>query len=175
MRKLDFRLDLGDSYLRLLEEKDIPELLELYKANANFLKPWEPTRSADFYTLDGVGYIVKADQDASRADEAYAFGLFLTENDRLIGRFRLSWIMRGVAETCNLGYFVSEEFNGKGFSTFTGVNNLRAYEAMTVPRASFSETGSPTTFYSGGAAASRPAAISARGGFGSSASFSFGE
>jgi ribosomal-protein-alanine N-acetyltransferase len=117
MRNLDFRLDLGELYLRLLEEKDIPDLLKLYLDNAEFLKPWEPARSPGFFTPEGIGYIVHADQEASRADEAYAFGLFLAENDRLIGRFRLSWIMRGFAETCNLGYFLDEPFNGRGYST----------------------------------------------------------
>lgn len=117
MRKFDFRLDLDELYLRLLEEKDVPELLKLYVDNAEFLKPWEPARSANFFTPDGIGYLIQADQEASRADEAHAFGLFLTENDRLIGRYRLSWIMRGFAESCNLGYFLAEPFNGRGYST----------------------------------------------------------
>ena len=75
MRNLNFRLDLGEIYLRLLEEKDVPALLKLYVDNAAFLKPWEPARSASFYTTEGIGHIIRADQDASRADEAYAFGL----------------------------------------------------------------------------------------------------
>ncbi len=117
MRNLNFRLDVGELYLRLLEEKDIPDLLKLYVDNAEFLKPWEPARSPGFFTPEGIGYIIRADQEASRADEAYAFGLFLAENDRLIGRYRLSWIMRGFAESCNLGYFLAEPFNGCGYST----------------------------------------------------------
>jgi ribosomal-protein-alanine N-acetyltransferase len=117
MRNLNFRLNLGETYLRLLEEKDVPTLLKLYVDNAAFLKPWEPARSPNFYTPEGIGHIIQADQDAARTDEAYAFGLFLTGNDQLIGRYRLSWIMRGFAETCNLGYFLAETYNGRGYST----------------------------------------------------------
>jgi [ribosomal protein S5]-alanine N-acetyltransferase len=117
MRKLNFQLDLDDIYLRLLEEQDVPGLLELYQANQAFLQPWEPYRPASFFTLDNIHFIIQADQEAARADEAYAFGLFLTATDRLIGRYRLSWIMRDFAESANLGYFLAEQYNGRGYST----------------------------------------------------------
>ncbi|MDB5080071.1 MAG: alanine acetyltransferase [Chloroflexi bacterium] len=117
MRKLDFRLDIDNLYLRLLEEKDIPELLKLYQDNWAFLQPWEPYRPESFFTSDNFRYMVQADQAATCADEAYAFGLFLADSDRLIGRYRLSWVMRGCAETCNLGYFLAEAYNGRGYST----------------------------------------------------------
>ncbi len=117
MRKLNFRLDLEELYLRLLEEKDIPDLLKLYQDNQDFLQPWEPLRSASFFTLGNIAFMIQADQEAARADEAYAFGLFLAGSNRLIGRYRLSWTMRGFAETANLGYFLAEDYNGRGYST----------------------------------------------------------
>lgn len=117
MRTLNFRLDIDDLYLRLLEEKDAPDLLKLYEDNKTFLQPWEPHRPEGFYSLENIRFIINADQEAARADEAYAFGLFRAENDQLIGRYRLSWVMRGFAETCNLGYFLAEEYNGRGYST----------------------------------------------------------
>ncbi len=117
MRKLNFRLDIEELYLRLLEEKDIPDLLKLYQDNQDFLQPWEPLRSPSFFTLDNIAFMIQADQEAARADEAYAFGLFLAGSNRLIGRYRLSWIMRGFAETGSLGYFLAEDYNGRGYPT----------------------------------------------------------
>ena len=117
MRKLNFRLELDELYLRLLEENDARDLLKLYRDNQSFLQPWEPHRPEGFFTLENIRFIIHSDQEAARADEAYAFGLFRAENDQLIGRYRLSWVMRGFAETCNLGYFLAEEFNKRGYST----------------------------------------------------------
>lgn len=117
LRKLNFRLDLAELYLRLLEERDAPALLNLYQDSQAFLQPWEPYRPVSFFTLENIRFIIQADQEAARADEAYAFGLFLAGGDQLIGRYRLSWVMRGFAESANLGYFLAEEYNGRGYST----------------------------------------------------------
>lgn len=104
-------------HLRLLEKQDAKALLQIYSNNREFLRPWEPAREADFYTLYGMQNIIEALSDAARADEAYSFGIFLKPNRELIGRLTLSSISRGVFQSANLGYFLAEAYNGRGYMT----------------------------------------------------------
>jgi ribosomal-protein-alanine N-acetyltransferase len=50
-------------------------------------------------------------------DRAYAFGIFEANTDRLVGRIALSSVVRGAWNNANLGYWVGQEFNGRGYGT----------------------------------------------------------
>lgn len=50
-------------------------------------------------------------------DRRYSFGIFLNENDELIGEISLFDVVRGPMMKCILGYCLDEQQNGKGYMT----------------------------------------------------------
>jgi ribosomal-protein-alanine N-acetyltransferase len=47
----------------------------------------------------------------------FAFGIFLLENDELLGRVTLSNVARGAWQNATMGYFLDREHNGRGYTT----------------------------------------------------------
>jgi len=108
----------GDSlYLRRLVPGDARALLELRAMNRSFLEPFEPARAAGFYTLGAQAREIERDEREARDESAYPFGIFLRNGDRLIGRIRLSSVVRGAWHNANLGYFIDQDHNGNGYAT----------------------------------------------------------
>ncbi len=111
------RLHTDALYLRPLQMEDAAELLELRLRNHDFLQPFEPIRPASHFTLEGQQeQIAQAQRDFAN-QAAFAFGVFLPDNDRMIGRVALSNVARGAWQNATLGYFLDKEFNGKGYTT----------------------------------------------------------
>lgn len=108
----------GDSlYLRGLRPADARALLELRTTNRSFLEPFEPERSTGFYTFGAQAREIERDERERRDQAAYPFGIFLTAGDRLIGRIRLSSVVRGAWHNANLGYFIDQHHSGRGHAT----------------------------------------------------------
>jgi len=101
-------------YLRRLEVADAEALVEMLVRDRSFLDQWEPTRPEGFYTLETHRRRLGMLQDAVDVAD---FGIFLDDGDELVGRVRLSGILRGPFENAYLGYFVSERHNGRGHAT----------------------------------------------------------
>jgi len=130
-------------YLRPLRVNDATEMLSVRLRNHAFLQPYEPIRPASHLTLEGqIKQLRQAEQDAEE-DRGYAFGIFLQEDDRLIGRVALSNVVRGAWQNATLGYFLDEKQNGKGYVS-TAVSlvvrfafssaNLHRVQAGVMPR-----------------------------------------
>jgi len=79
-----------------------------------FLDPWEPVRGDAFFTLDvqerGLARL-------REAEDLVDFGIFLEEDEELVGRAQLSGISGAPFANAHLGYFVSEAHNGRGHAT----------------------------------------------------------
>ncbi|HZA39598.1 MAG TPA: GNAT family protein [Actinomycetota bacterium] len=105
------------TYIRRLMVADSKAMLALRERNRDFLQPWEPLKQPGYLTL-GVQRleIQRTDQEWS-ADRGYAFGVFDTASDDLVGRLALSNIVRGAWQNATMGYFVGEEYNGRGHCT----------------------------------------------------------
>ena len=105
------------TYIRTLVAADAQEMLALRERNRDFLKPWEPLKQPEYLTL-GVQQleIQRSDQEWS-TDRRYAFGIFDAASDELAGHISLSNIVRGAWQNATLGYFVGEEYNGRGHCT----------------------------------------------------------
>ena len=46
---------------RLVTPEDAPALAELVRVNREFLAPWEPIRSENYFTVDGQHDVIGAD------------------------------------------------------------------------------------------------------------------
>src|SRR5882724_7647482 len=119
MTTFEFRPRLAGEhiFLRLLEGHDAPELLALYSRNRQFLKPWEPSRPANFYNLEIIQDILKAAFEAAQTDRTYSFGIFLKPTGEMIGRINLNNVVRGVFHNADLGYFLDQAHTGHGYTS----------------------------------------------------------
>ncbi|SFR19658.1 MULTISPECIES: GNAT family N-acetyltransferase [unclassified Paenibacillus] len=103
--------------IRLLQVNDAERLLEIRRENFDFFKPFEPERPEIYFTLEEQARLISNGLEAAQAGQGYTFGLFLLENNKLIGRMELSGIARGPFQNANLGYFVDPAYHGQGYAT----------------------------------------------------------
>ncbi len=101
---------------RLLSLDDVPALTQLVQANRDFLAPWEPVRQDSYFTLEGQRDVVQG------ALERYQQGVMiphviLDEAGNVAGRMTLNDIVRGAFQSCHVGYWVGEAFNGRGLAS----------------------------------------------------------
>lgn len=99
--------------LRNLTPNDDEALLKYYIKNKKHLEKFEPTRDKDFYTLES---------QRNSLNESYkqflngtSIDLAIIDNDKIIGRLRLSNIVYGVFKSGILGYSIDEDYQGKGY------------------------------------------------------------
>ncbi|MEA2485188.1 MAG: [ribosomal protein S5]-alanine N-acetyltransferase [Actinomycetota bacterium] len=100
-----------------MTSQDAAALLEVRTRNKAFFEPWEPAQSARHFTLQGQREEIERAAADTRRDMRYAFGIFLKENDQLIGRVALSNVSRGAWQNATLGYYMDEAQTGHGYAT----------------------------------------------------------
>jgi ribosomal-protein-alanine N-acetyltransferase len=96
--------------IRPLVPAGAEELAAIYRTNRDFLRPFEPTRREEFFTADVQRQRIEgAAGDRSRwAIEA---------DGRIAGVISLGDVLRESLQLANVGYFVAQEFNGRGLAT----------------------------------------------------------
>ncbi|NQX68344.1 GNAT family N-acetyltransferase [Paenibacillus alba] len=111
--------DLSSSniYLKLLEMKDAEAILDIKRRNRDFFQPFEPIRDETHFTLEGQENEIANGMQGAQNDQSYSFGIFLKENDELIGRIALTGIARGFFQNAFVGYYIDQTHNGKGYAT----------------------------------------------------------
>jgi ribosomal-protein-alanine N-acetyltransferase len=101
--------------IRPLAVTDARTLAQLYSENREFLAPLEPLRPDAFYTFEGQRRHIAQLTDRRSSGSAYPF--VMTAGARLVGAINLSNVVRGAFQSCNVGYWVAEQYNGRGFAT----------------------------------------------------------
>ncbi len=101
-------------YLRPAAMADYAQWSSLREKSREFLTPWEPTWPADDLTRTAFRRRLRRYQEEMQRDSAYSFLLFREKGDELMGGATLSFIRRGVSQTCSLGYWMGEPFAGRG-------------------------------------------------------------
>jgi [ribosomal protein S5]-alanine N-acetyltransferase len=101
---------------RLITPDDAPVLAQLLRLSRDFLAPWEPVRSDDYFTEAGQSDVI---QGALREhDEGRNLPLVILDDEaRVVGRITLNGIVRGAFQSCSVGYWVSESAGGRGVGT----------------------------------------------------------
>ncbi len=104
-------------FLKPLKSTDAQASLNLQLENREFFEKFSMIRSNHFYTLDGqIEWIKKLEKEAEE-DQQYYFGIFLTDNQKLIGTINLFQVLRGSLQSAFIGYFLDRKHNGKGYTT----------------------------------------------------------
>ena len=103
--------------LRVPQSGDYAEWAALREASRAFLTPWEPTWPADDLTRGAFRRRLKRYADDQRSDLAYAFLIFRSDDNALVGGLTLANIRRGVAQAGSIGYWIGAPFARKGYMT----------------------------------------------------------
>ncbi len=110
-------IDAGLVALRLPVMDDYAQWAAVRGASRDFLRPWEPTWSADDLARASFRYRAKRYLRDMREDSGYAFFIFRADDRRLVGGLSLSNVRRGVAQTASLGYWIGKDFARQGLMT----------------------------------------------------------
>lgn len=133
----------GDGiYMRPGEMRDFQQWSELRERSRAFLTPWEPVWPTDDLTRPAFRRRLRRQADEIDRDETYPFLLFREADHVLMGGLTIGQVRRGVAQAATLGYWMGEEFAGRGYMSKAvraalgfafGTMRLHRVEAACVP------------------------------------------
>jgi ribosomal-protein-alanine N-acetyltransferase len=101
--------------VRVITDEDAEPITALLQSNREFLTPWEPTRTDDFFTVPHQ--LANLIQSLARYREGTAVPLVIVDGERLVGRITITDIVRGPFQSAHLGYWVDQSVNGRGVAT----------------------------------------------------------
>ncbi|HET9716821.1 MAG TPA: GNAT family protein [Pseudolabrys sp.] len=128
--------------LRPPNSSDFAEWAALRRASRDFLVPWEPTWPVDDLTRSAFRRRLRRYAEDQRSDLAYAFLIFRSDDNTMLGGLTVANIRRGVAQAGSIGYWIGAPYARKGYMTavlrvllpycFTGLR-LHRVEAACIP------------------------------------------
>jgi [ribosomal protein S5]-alanine N-acetyltransferase len=128
--------------LRAPQGSDFAEWASLRESSREFLVPWEPVWPPDDLTRSAFRRRLKRYAEDQRGDLAYAFLIFRSEDNGMVGGLTLANIRRGVAQAGSIGYWIGAPFARKGYMTAAvralipyafGTLRLHRLEAACIP------------------------------------------
>lgn len=105
----------GTLVVRPAGMEDSVHVAELYRANREYLAPFEPVREDDFYTADGQATRLAALLAEREQGRAYPYVIEI--DGRLAGRVTVTNVARGPFCSGSLGYWVAADLTGRGVAT----------------------------------------------------------
>lgn len=109
--------------LRPPRSADYAAWAEVRAASRAHLTPWEPQWARDELTKAAFRRRLRFFEREAREDHGYAFLIFSTSKDALVGGVTFSHVRRGVSQSAMIGYWLGIDHVGQGFMT-------RALEAV---------------------------------------------
>ena len=103
--------------LRPPHSGDFAEWAALRETSRAFLTPWEPTWPPDDLTRGAFRRRLKRYAEDQRGDLAYAFLIFRSDDNAMVGGLTLANVRRGVAQAGSIGYWIGAPFVRKGYMT----------------------------------------------------------
>ena len=98
----------------------------LRQASMAYLVPWEPTWPEDDLTRTAFRRRLTIYAREMEAGNAWPFFIFAERGRELVGAITLSNVRRGVAETGTVGYWIGQQYAGRGLAT-AAVKALTGY------------------------------------------------
>lgn len=102
--------------IRVVVPGDDEELTELRLRNREFLSPWDPDRTGDYFTVAGQRADIEGALGRHSRGEAMPW-VVLDDSGAIAGRLTLSGIVRGPFQSCSMGYWIAEDQTGRGLAT----------------------------------------------------------
>ena len=128
--------------LRIPQSGDYPNWASLRERSRAFLTPWEPVWPADDLSRAAFRRRIRRYAEDQRNDLAYAFLIYRSSDDALVGGITLANIRRGVAQAGSIGYWIGEPYARHGYMTAAvralvpfsfGTLRLHRLEAACIP------------------------------------------
>lgn len=102
-------------YIRPYRIEDAESLLDCAVKNKDHWERWMPIKpDPESYTRERQEARIREIEERSAKDEYHVFAIFLKGEDRLIGEVSVSFVMRGPAQTCMIGYQIDADQGGRG-------------------------------------------------------------
>lgn len=115
LARRQLQIDSERMCLRPPSQSDFAEWCTLRRESQGYLKPWEPTWSADHLTRRGFSNRIHWVQRSMSNGTALPLFLFNRDSGELLGAITLDNIRRGPAQAGTLGYWMAERHAGQGF------------------------------------------------------------
>jgi ribosomal-protein-alanine N-acetyltransferase len=96
--------------IRPLTPADAEEIAALYVANREFLAPFEPDRTEEFFTAEFQRQRIEV-----AGDDHWRWGI--VDGGELAGMITLADVIRGALQLGNVGYWVDRGHNGRGLAS----------------------------------------------------------
>ncbi len=91
------------------------QLANFYTEEDAHLRPWSPMDVSDLFTIEGQRIRLKQSQDSFERGSAWRWLMMRREApDEMIGHLHFSQVVRGVFQSCMLGYEIQAEAEGQG-------------------------------------------------------------
>ncbi|MEX3073403.1 ribosomal protein S5-alanine N-acetyltransferase [Vibrio alginolyticus] len=105
----------GGLLLRTAEIADADMIADYFKANREYLKPFEPTREEAFFTVNGwLQRLIKL-TELHRLGMGYYCLLIDAKTQRMLGTISFSSITRFPFHSCSVGYSLAQAEQGNGY------------------------------------------------------------
>ncbi|MDP4509613.1 GNAT family N-acetyltransferase [Nonomuraea turcica] len=106
---------IDDVVLRLATKQDAEAMLRAYVRNRDHLRPWEPRRPEEFFTLRGQARRLEDVLEQQAAGRTVPW--VLADGDEIVGRMTLNTIVRGPWLSADLGYWMDARYTGRGLAS----------------------------------------------------------
>ncbi|MDQ7017904.1 MAG: GNAT family protein [Robiginitomaculum sp.] len=100
--------------LRHPQLEDYDDWARLRAQSRDFLTPWEPSWARDELTRSAFKRRLRRYGEDRLSGRGFAFLVFKSDTERLVGGCNLSNVRRGVAQTASLGYWVGQPYQRQG-------------------------------------------------------------
>lgn len=97
------------------ELRDYKAWKNLRQNSADFLIPWEPRWPADDLTWAGYRRRLKFVRQDLKNGAGLTFFIFQRDTNQLVGGMTFSNIRYGSVRGCQLGYWMGQEYSGRGY------------------------------------------------------------
>ena len=94
--------------------RDYPHWMKLRRDNQKYLQMREPLWMPDELSRRSFRMRLRAYNQEARQDRGYAFLIWNSEMNQLMGAVNLSYIRRGAAQMGTVGYWIGENFSNQG-------------------------------------------------------------
>ena len=104
--------------IRLPEKEDVPEIVRYYTQNRDFFQPFSPTFVDDIFDAKAwLDQVRIRGLEFTAGDAMRAFLFSRAEPSRIVGNLNLTQVVRGVSQSCVVGYNLAEDEQHKGYMT----------------------------------------------------------
>jgi ribosomal-protein-alanine N-acetyltransferase len=100
--------------IKLLNDEQAHLLCTYYQRNKDYLEPWEPLRSQDFYTEKFWQQQVITSQELFAKKQAVRLVALNKNQDKVLATCNFTNIVWGSFNACHLGYSLDKDYQGKG-------------------------------------------------------------